>query len=125
MAINEVAAVQGAKTNQTVEKKYDNQGRLISESIFKDVNGDGKKDLYKITKYYYDEDGRSEHTYIDRDGDGYDDYHKIETFNEKGIKVEEKEIEEEDINKVKNRNHFPWETENRVMENLLNGTLIC
>lgn len=112
-------------SNLKIKREYDQELRLISESVFKDVNGDGKPDLYKITQYFYnDDDTYTKDTYIDRDGDGYNDYHKIEKFNESDKKVEEKEIEEEDIKSVKERQHYPWEVVNRVMENILNGNLV-
>lgn len=127
MTIERLNSLQETQQNSDfkIKRVYDPEQRIISESVFKDVNGDGKPDLYKITQYFYeDDDTYSKDTYIDRNGDGYNDYHKIEKFNELDEKVEEKEIEEEDINKVKNRDHFPWETENRIMKNILNGTLV-
>lgn len=127
MELNNVNHSQEAQqsSNQKIKRDFDQEGRIIAESIFKDVNGDGKPDLYKITQYFYeDDDTYSKDTYIDRNGDGYNDYHKIEKFDVLNNKIEEKEIEEEDINKVKNRQHYPWEVVNRVMENILNGTLV-
>ena len=111
-------------SGKMIKRQYDPELRIVSESIFKDVNGDGKPDLYKIVQYSYeDDDTYSKETYIDRDGDGYNDYHRIEKFDELDHKVEEQEIEEEDIKHVKERQHYPWEVINRVMENILNGTL--
>lgn len=113
MAINGVSGAQQS-TPQRVEKKY-HEGELTSVSVFKDVNGDGKEDLYKITTYSKMPDGSIyERTMVDRDGDGYNDYQYSKTTKD-GKTVSETEIEEEDINKVKNRPHYEWEIHNRLM----------
>ena len=114
MAVNEVLSVQQS-IPQRVEKKYDKNGELESISIFKDVNGDGKEDLYKVTTFGKMYDGSiHQRTVVDRDGDGYNDtLHDVTTKD--GKKVSEREIECEDINKIKNRDHFEYEIYNRKM----------
>ena len=113
MAVNGVQGTQGQA--QRIEKKYDNNGELRSISIFKDVNGDGKEDLYKVTVFSKMYDGSiHERTVIDNDGDGYNDT-LHDTVTKDGKKVSEKEIECEDINKIKNRNHLEYEIYNRKM----------
>ena len=113
MTINGVSGVQQS-TPQRVEKKY-YDGELTSISVFKDVNGDGKEDLYKITTFNKMFDGSIyERTVIDRDGDGYNDY-LCNKVTKGGKTIEETEYEEEDINQVKNRKHCEWEIYNRKM----------
>lgn len=115
MAVNGVHGTQGQP--QRIEKKYDEKtGELRSISIFKDVNGDGKEDLYKVTVFSKTSDGSThERTVIDNDGDGYNDYQRDIKYNKNGKKTEEKEFYEEDINKIKNRNHLEYEIYNRKM----------
>ena len=109
------------QSGQRVERTFDKEGKLSKESIFMDVNGDGKEDLYQITKYYRNTDGSySVDVFIDRDGDGYNDYHKNTQYNEFNKRTGEFEIEEEDINAVKKRKHLEAEVYNRQMD-VLNG----
>ena len=114
MAVNGVNGVQQS-AQQRVEKKYDKNGELESISIFKDVNGDGKEDLWKVTVFSKMYDGSiHQRTVVDIDGDGYNDtLHDITTKD--GKKVSEREIECEDIKNIKNRNHFEYEIYNRKM----------
>lgn len=115
MAINEIRGTQQTQP-QRVERKYDENGELRSISIFKDVNGDGKEDLWKVTVFSKMFDGsRHERTVIDNDGDGYNDYQHDIMYNKEGKKNEEKEYYEEDINKVKSRFHLDHEIYNREM----------
>ena len=115
MAVNGVQGTQGQP--QRIEKKYDEKtGELRSISVFKDVNGDGKEDLYKVTVFSKMYNGsKHERTVIDNDGDGYNDYQHDIMYNKNGKKTEEKEYYEEDINKVKNRPHLEHEIYNRKM----------
>ncbi len=124
MTINGIQGTQSSA--QRVEKKYDEKaGELRSISIFKDVNGDGKEDLWKVTIFSKMYDGsKHERTVIDNDGDGYNDYQLDVTYNKNGKKTEEKEIYEEDINKVKNRLHLEYEVYNRQMTTHQSGYYI-
>ena len=119
----------GSKT----EKSYDKDGKLLKETIYKDVNGDGKEDIYSVTSYYeaYDdpvEEGKrhpaTSTCYIDEDGDGYYDTYIKKEYDENGkVKTEIKSYAE-DINAVKNRDHMPWEIHNRQMDSLHSGVLM-
>ena len=109
----------GSKT----EKTFDRSGKCTKEVVYKDVNGDGKEDIYSVTDFYEADtdpvDGHKEpaktKTFIDEDGDGYYDTIITKTFDEKGkLKTEEKTYEE-NINDVKNRNHMDYEIYNRKM----------
>ena len=58
----------------------------------------------------------SSSTYIDEDGDGYNDVVIKKEYDENGkLKTETKTIEE-DINDVKNRQHLEYEIYNRDMD---------
>lgn len=73
MAINEVSGAQQAQPTRRVESRKDQAGNPVN-CIFEDRNGDGKLDLYQITKINPSYDGCThEVTYTDRDGDGYFD----------------------------------------------------
>ena len=73
MAINEVQGTQQAQPTRRFETRKDTAGNPVS-CIWEDRNGDGKLDLYSITKINPTWDGCThEITYIDRDGDGYFD----------------------------------------------------
>ena len=102
----------GSKT----EKVYNQNGDLNKLSVFKDVNKDVKEDIYSITRFYKDTNGlKTEETFMDLDGDGYNDIKIIKTYDENGrLKSETKTIEE-DINEVKNRPHMDYEIYNRHM----------
>lgn len=105
----------------------------MKETIYKDINGDGKEDIYSVTNYYeaYDdpvEEGKrhpaTTTTYIDEDGDGYSDTYIEREYDENGkLKTETKSFEE-DINEVKNRDHLPYEVHNRKMDALKSGILM-
>jgi len=110
----------GSKT----EKTYSKDGKLEKEVIYKDVNGDGKEDIYSITRYHEawenpatgEKDPKQSWTYIDEDGDGYMDCSITRTYDEKGkVKTETKNYLEA-IDDVKKREHFPWEIHNRSMD---------
>lgn len=111
-----------------LEKQYDKDGHLMKEIVYKDVNGDGKEDIYSVTSHQeakpeWDMNASSS-SYIDEDGDGYDDVIIKKEYDENGkLKTETKTIEE-DINSVKNRPHGPWETQNREMEAHKSGIYI-
>ena len=34
-----------------IEKQYDKDGNLTKEIVYKDVNGDGKEDIYSVTSH--------------------------------------------------------------------------
>ena len=73
MAVNEVSGVKQAKPERKVETRKDQTGKPL-KCIFEDRNGDGKLDLYQITKTSPQYDGCThEVTYTDNDGDGYFD----------------------------------------------------
>lgn len=106
----------GSKT----EKQYDADGNLTKEIVYKDVNGDGKEDIYSVTSHVkadpdYDRKASSS-TFIDENGDGYDDVVIKKEYDENGKLKTETKIVQEDINAVKKRSHGPWETQNREME---------
>ena len=111
-----------------LEKQYDKDGHLMKEIVYKDVNGDGKEDIYSVTSHHeakpeWDMNASSS-TYIDEDGDGYNDVLIRKEYDEKGkLKTETKTIAE-DINSVKNRPHGPWEIQNREMEAHKSGIYI-
>lgn len=119
----------GSKTKKT----YNKDGKLLKEAVYKDVNSDGKEDIYSVTNYYeaYDDpvDGHREpaksQTFIDEDGDGFDDYSITKTFDENGKVKSETKTYFEDINDVKKRNHMPWEIYNRQMSAQESGALMC
>lgn len=102
-----------------LEKQYDKDGHLMKEIVYKDVNGDGKEDIYSVTSHQkakpeWDMNASSS-TFIDEDGDGYDDVVIKKEYDENGkLKTETKTIKE-DINSVKDREHMPWEIFNREM----------
>ncbi len=103
-----------------IEKQYDKDGNLTKEIVYKDVNGDGKEDIYSVTSHIeakpeWDMNASSS-TYIDEDGDGYNDVVIKKEYDENGkLKTETKTIEE-DINDVKNRQHLEYEIYNRDMD---------
>ena len=73
MAINKVEGTQQAQPAKRTETKKDANGNTI-KCIFEDRNGDGKLDLYSVTKNNPSWDGCThEITYFDNDGDGYFD----------------------------------------------------
>ncbi len=104
----------GSKT----ERVYDNSGKLTKESIFKDVNGDGKEDLYSVTSFYTGglNPDNVEKTVIDKDGDGYYDVIITKTYDKNGTLKRTTRENAEDINSVKNRDHLESEVKNREME---------
>lgn len=119
----------GSKT----EKRYGADGKLCKEIVLKDVNGDGKEDIYSVTGYMeaYDdpvEEGKrhpaESKTFIDEDGDGYYDTCVIKVFDEKGKLKSETKTFAEDINDVKKREHFPWEVQNRKMDAHYKGVMM-
>ena len=73
MSINEVNGAQQAQPTRKIETKKDSAGNPVN-CIFEDRNGDGKLDLYSVTKINPSFDGCThEITYFDNDGDGYFD----------------------------------------------------
>ena len=110
----------GSKT----EKVYDKHGNLTKESVFRDVNGDGKADLYSITKFYKNNDGLETKTYIDKDGDGYNDEQITKNYDKNDRLKNETRTIEEDINEVKSKPHFAADIHNREMKNLYSGLLM-
>ena len=103
-----------------LEKQYDKDGHLMKEIVYKDVNGDGKEDIYSVTSHFEANPeldmNASSSTYIDEDGDGYNDVVIRKEYDDNGkLKTETKTVME-DINSVKSRPHGPWETQNREME---------
>lgn len=119
----------GSKT----EKSYDKDGKLTKEVVYKDVNGDGKEDIYSVTNFYeaYDdpvEEGKRHPattvSFIDEDGDGYYDSRIEKEYDENGKLKTETKTYAEDINDVKNRKHMPWETYNRRMDVLKGDSLM-
>lgn len=108
-------------SKQRVERKFDENGKLKSVSVFKDVNKDGKEDLFSVTVYQRNADGTVfERMVIDSDGDGYNDYQKDVVY-KKGKKIQEKEHLEEKIDSVKNRENSEASIFNRKMVTHLNG----
>lgn len=119
----------GSKT----EKSYDKDGKLTKEVVYKDVNVDGKEDIYSVTNFYeaYDdpvEEGKrhpaTSISFIDEDGDGYYDSRIEKEYDENGKLKTETKSYEEDINDVKNRDHMPWEIHNRRMDAHKSGVLM-
>ncbi len=111
-----------------LEKQYDKNGHLMREIVYKDVNGDGKEDIYSVTSHYeakpeWDMNASSS-TFIDEDGDGYNDVVIKKEYDENGKLKKETKTIEEDINSVKSRPHGPWETQNREMETHKSGIYI-
>lgn len=110
----------GSKT----EKVYDQNGNLTKESIFKDIDGDGKEDIYSVSRFYKKESGSEVETFIDRDGDGFNDEKITRNYDHNGrLKSETREIEE-DINDVKNRPHLEHEIYNRDMQTHYSGIMM-
>lgn len=102
-----------------IEKQYDKNNNLMKEIVYKDVNGDGKEDIYSVTSYVqakteWDRNASSS-TFIDKDGDGYDDVVIKKEYDKYGKLKTETKIIEEDINDVKSRHHLEYETFNRKM----------
>ena len=119
MALNRTDGVTSGNgvfgTPQRIEKKYDENGNLLSISVFKDVNGDGKLDLYKVSVFGKFPDGtQTERTVVDENGDGYNDT-KLDVISKNGRILSEREFIEEDINSVKSRPHMEHEIYNRKM----------
>lgn len=119
----------GSKT----EKSYDKDGKLFKETIYKDINGDGKEDIYSVTNHYeaYDDPVEKDKrqpavstTYVDEDGDGYYDTYIKREYDDNGKLKSETKHFEEDINEVKKRDHMPWEVHNRSMDAHNSGVLI-
>lgn len=110
--------IDGSKT----EKTFDKNGKCTKEVVYKDVNGDGKEDIYSVTDFYEPETNPRTNknetktkTFIDEDGDGYNDTIITKTYDEKGKLMSEEKTYEENINDVKNRNHMDYEVYNRKM----------
>ncbi len=100
-----------------IERHYDKSGSLFKEAVFKDVNGDGKEDIYSVTNFYKSNDGKSESkTFIDHDGDGFDDETVTKEYDKNGQLKKETRYKEENINEVKKRNHLEHEIYNRRMD---------
>ena len=74
MAVNGVQGTQLVKTGERTVKEYNNSGSLSAIKVFKDVNGDGKEDLYSVTTFpqCFCSDTH-ETTSYDDDGDGFVD----------------------------------------------------
>ena len=106
----------GSKT----ERVYYRSGKITKESIFKDINGDGKEDIYSVTNFYEEDQSSNPaniaKTFIDKDGDGYHDVVITKTYDKNGHLKHESRIIAEDINSVKNREHLDSEVKNREME---------
>lgn len=115
MKLNETTGLTQSLPERVV-KKYDKDGNISQISIFKDVNGDGKEDLYQVTQYYRIDGTTTVQTYTDYDGDGYDDNIITKEYDKNNKLTEERKVKEEDIKSVKNRNHWPWEINNRRMD---------
>ena len=102
-----------------IEKHYDKNNNLMKEIVYKDVNGDGKEDIYSVTSHVqakpeWDRNASSS-TFIDNDGDGYDDVVIKKEYDKDGKLKKETKTIEEDINDVKSRHHLEYETFNRKM----------
>lgn len=110
---NTVFNADGSRTERTL-------GGLTT---YKDVNGDGKEDIFSVTNTRHTKDGgRIETTYIDVDGDGYNDKTVTREYDTNGKLKKETTNIEEDINDVKKRDHMPWEEFNRRMTSHKSGT---
>ncbi len=115
MELNNISGL-AQSSQERVVKKYDKDGKISQISIFKDVNGDGKEDLYQVTQYYRIDGTTTMKTYTDYDGDGYDDNIKTKEYDENNRLTEEREVKEEDIKSVQKRNHAEYEIYNRRMD---------
>ncbi len=117
--------IDGSKT----EKTFDKNGKCTKEVVYKDVNGDGKEDIYSVTNFYEagtdPVDGHKvpaiSKTFVDEDGDGYEDTIITKTYDEKGKLKSEEKYYDENINDVKKRNHLEYEVYNRKMSTLQCG----
>lgn len=117
--------IDGSKT----EKTFDKNGKCTKEVVYKDVNGDGKEDIYSVTNFYEAStdpvDGHKvpaiSKTFVDEDGDGYEDTIITKTYDEKGKLKSEEKYYDENINDVKKRNHLEYEVYNRKMSTLQCG----
>ena len=108
-----------------IEKQYDKDNNLRKEIVYKDVNGDGKEDIYSVTSHVqanpeFDRNASSS-TFIDNDGDGYDDVVIKKEYDKDGKLKKETKTVLEDINDVKGRQHLEYETFNRKMETHKSG----
>ena len=115
MSINEVSGSQQSQPARRIETKKDQAGNPVN-CIFEDRNGDGKLDLYSITKINPSWDGCThEITYFDNDGDGYFDVKQEQvtcnmTSDERRLSENDKTITEE----------YTQKDESTKMENILN-----
>jgi len=106
------------------------------EITYKDINGDGKEEIYSVTTHYaakkfhtegLEDRPAEDETYIDEDGDGYDDVRIVKTYDENGKLISETKTYEKDINDVKSGKYgqvLPYMTENRKMSTHLSGLYI-
>ena len=95
MAVNGVQGTQLVKTGERTVKEYNNSGSLSAIKVFKDVNGDGKEDLYSVTTFpkCFCSDTH-ETTSYDDDGDGFVDRIVSKDYsNQNGITKLKKEQE--------------------------------
>jgi len=95
---------------------------------YKDFNGDGQftdNEIMYIDQYTKNDDGTtSVRRYVDKDGDGYSDKYYDQKYDKDWNKLESKVTYEEDINKVKNRQHLDHEVINRDMRQLETGMMV-
>jgi len=108
----------------TITYQYYNKGVLSQETKYK-VLPNGKEVIAEISKFDEKIDNNNNviktiSTYVDEDGDGYDDYCTVKTF-KNGKLVEENKIINEDINDVKNRDDLPSVINNRKMSTIDSG----
>jgi len=101
-------------------------GQVIT---YKDFNGDGQftdNEIMFLEQYTKNADGtKTGRRYIDKDGDGYSDRYIDQTFDKNGNAIGKPKVTvQEDINKVKNRQHLDHEVINRDMRQLETGMMI-
>ena len=115
MLVKELLGVEQEQPKRKIETRKDGAGNPIN-CVFEDRDGDGKLDLYQITKIKPSYDGcKHEITYTDNDGDGYFDFvqEKVTcnmTSNGKRLSENDRTITEE----------YTEKSEATRMENILN-----
>ncbi len=103
----------------TISRQYLSPNGVLFQETKYNVDKKGKETIASVTRYDEKIDSNNNviktvTTFVDEDGDGYNDYVLTKTYTNGRLTSENKKIEE-NINDVKNRGHLAWELQNREM----------
>lgn len=107
------------KDGSPVKVIRDKNGAKIQETKYHVDEKTGKETIYSVTRFSFEPDeGYGLYTvktsFVDEDGDGFSDKKVIQKYSN-GKLVNTETLIQENINSIKNRDHMPYELENRKM----------